>query len=308
MPIAPHIGYVCLLADITQSSIHDEYWIYSCTETQENSCSEHEFDVLDPDIEEVPINAEELQILGEDPASNKPKEFKFHSGLASRWEACIRSGLNKENRAELLKTYSREGNCPLEAPILNAELLSSLNEMAVKRDRHFVDSQCLIGSALSALGTAITLLLNDKKESVDRNELLKLMCDVGKLITDLHQKESVARKAYILPGLDKRARTILGKVETDKFLFGEDLAEKLKSAKAIEKAGLDLKLQPMKAAAASKVPFKKNSVNWKGPPARVQRTNQVGNNQRGPRKGGRAQQENRLPEQTQLTDEKSSRK
>lgn len=263
---------------------------------------------MDPDIEEVPIDAEELEILGEDPASNKPKEFKLHSGLASRWEACIRSGLDKEKRAELLKIYSREGNCPLEAPTLNAELLSSLNEMAVKRDRHFVDSQCLIGSALSALGTAITLLLNDKKESVDRNELLKLMCDAGKLMTDLHHKESVARKAYILPGLDKRARTILGKVETDKFLFGEDLAEKLKSAKAIEKAGLDLKLQPMNAAAAPKVPFKKNSVNWKSPPARVQRTNQVGNNQRGPRRGGRAHQENRLPDQTQLTDEKSSRK
>lgn len=276
---------------------------------QKSLYSEHES--LGSDIEEVPIDERVLEILGGDPSASKPKEFQLHSDLASRWKAWIISGLEKETRTELLKNYSREGNCPLDAPILNAEIVSSLSETSLKRDKHFVDSQYLIGSAMSALGTAITLLLNDRKEGVDRNELLKLMCDAGKLMADLHHKESMARKAYILPGLDKRAKTILGKIETDKYLFGDDLSEKLKSAKAVEKAGLDLKIQPQKTA-PPKTPFKRsNSVNWKSPPARSQRYNQVGNNQRGSSsyrsKGGRAQQENRLPVQTRAPDEASSK-
>lgn len=131
---------------------------------------------------EVSIDDEALQILGEDPSSNKPEAFQIHSDLASRWRAWIGAGLEKEVRVELLKSYSREGNCPLEAPILNGELISSLNEASLKRDKHFVDSQCMIGSAMSALGSAIALLLNKKEEGVDKNELLKLMCDAGKLI------------------------------------------------------------------------------------------------------------------------------
>lgn len=267
-------------------------------------------------ISEKPENAideEALAILGKDPSLETPREVMLHPDLASRWKAFIVSGVDKETRGELLKNYPRGGNCPLEPPILNPEFISSLNETAVKRDKHFTDSQCLIGSAMSALGSAITLLLDERKEGVDRNELLKFMCDAGKLLADLHHKESTARKAYILPGLDKKAKTLLGKTQTDRYLFGEDLSEKLKSAKAMEKAGLDLKLQPA-ISTQPKIPFKKsNSVNWKSPPVKFQkfqRTGQVGSNQRGPNKyksGGNRSQENQRPNQIQTPDEKSSK-
>lgn len=256
------------------------------------------------------MNEVDLQILGEDPSSKRPKTFQFHPGLASRWNAWIASGLEKDDRINLLKSYSREGNCSLEPPVLNPEISSSLNDASLKRDRHFVDSQCLIGSALSALGSAITMLLYDKKEVVDRDDLLRLLCDTGKLMTQLHHKESLARKAYILPNLEKKAKTVLAKTETDKFLFGENLSEKLKSARALEKTALDLKLQPPKTG-SQKGPFKKvNAVNWKSPPARFQKSNQVGSNHQGPnayKQRGRPQQENRLPEQPQTRDEKSAK-
>lgn len=233
----------------------------------------------DPAIIEAPIDENTLQILGVDPSVVESREVKFHSNPESRWKSWITTGLKKEERNSLLDKYPRTGTCPIEAPALNPELQAPLNDTSIKRDKHFIDSQKIVGSAMSALGSAITLVLNEKEEMIDKMKLLELMCDAGKLLSDLHHKESVARRVYILPGLDKSVRTVMEKIETDSFLFGKDLAEKLRLAKSVEKVGLGLK--PTEAPKAPKTPLRvQNSLNWKGPPGRFQRANQVGSNQR----------------------------
>lgn len=116
-------------------------------------------------------------MLGEDPT--KPKEVKniLRSELLVRWSTWISSGLDKEVKAELLKKYECLPN--LCAQKLNPELTSLLSEQANKRDTHFVNTQNLIGSILTAIGIATSALLT---KDFNRKMLLETLNDA------LHRK------------------------------------------------------------------------------------------------------------------------
>lgn len=78
------------------------------------------------------------------------------------------------------------------------------------------------------------------------------------------------RKAYILFGLDKKAKLEnLKKVDTDSFLFSENLSEKIKSTKALEKVSLKIKSQVLSNNNPSVK--RQNALNWKILPSRSQR-------------------------------------
>ncbi|XP_046417414.1 uncharacterized protein LOC124178220 [Neodiprion fabricii] len=124
-----------------------------------------------------------------------------------RWDAWLKSGLKKEEKDELLKNYPRGGSCLLEAPILNPEIASTLNESAPKRDKYFCATQKLAGSSLSALAPAITLPLEN--ETVDSKTILTNIWDAAKILAELHHSQSVARRAYILPSLTKQVASSL---------------------------------------------------------------------------------------------------
>ncbi|XP_070165891.1 uncharacterized protein [Polyergus mexicanus] len=173
-------------------------------------------------------------------------------------------------KKEILDKYFRKGICCLEASELNPEIKASLNETASKRDDHFCDSQNLAGSALSALSLAITKLFSED-EAIDNLKLIEYISDAGKLIAELHHKELVARRAFILPGLQKKTKTLLENTDIGPLLFGEKLREKLKEARSLEKMGKDLKLQ-----APLKKPFNKsNFLNQKSSFGRNQETSQA---------------------------------
>ena len=140
-----------------------------------------------------------------------------------------------------LKKYSRQGNIQLEAPTLNQELMALLNDAAVRRDKHFLATQNLLGTALSSLGSAITKVMYAEEQTIDRLILLEELSDTAKLLTDVHHGQSKARIAYILPSVTKEFRLILEKTTPDKLLFGSDLSEKIRDAKAVAKIGKDFK-------------------------------------------------------------------
>lgn len=248
-----------------------------------------------PEIQK--LDEETVKLLGDDAALSAGNEVQFHPELASRWKNWIRGGIGKENKKELLDKYPRTGNCSLEAQSLNPEVAASLNETSKRRDKHFADSQITIGSALSAIGTAATLLLSEtENDGTDRTQILELLLDAGRLLSEGHHQEAIARRAYILPFLDKKVKTVLESSGIDEFLFGENLVDKIKSAKAIEKVGLELKPQ---AVAKKPVLRQSSSVNWKSLSAKFQGNSQAGsyqsnnqqssNKQRFPQKPGKYQ-------------------
>lgn len=129
----------------------------------------------------------------------------------SRWSKWIKEDLIKEARTEILAKYSRKGNLSLEAPALNAEIAATLNEAGTKRDNLFIQEQNFAGTALANLGEAITIILKDEEEPIDRLKLLERLADMGKLLTQLHFQISSARKAFIAPVLTKQVKDLLQK-------------------------------------------------------------------------------------------------
>lgn len=216
-------------------------------------------DVLDEGI---------LEKLGNDPTVSSLEDLVLHPQLATRWKVWLVKGLNQEQKENVLKKYSRKGSVSLEAPKLNAEVLKAIPETTQRRDDHFIQTQNSIGSALSALGEAITMLLSNRDEEIVKELLVEKLCDSGKILTNVFYAESQARKAYITPTLPA-IKPILDKASTDELLYGSDLAERIKESSALEKLSQGLKPQQSSQ--------KGTPGNWRGPPVR---SKQVGGGQK----------------------------
>ena len=189
------------------------------------------------------LDEETRKALGQDPENKQKKELALHIELVALWATWISAGLSKETKEDLLDKYPRKGNLLLEAPELNPEIAVILNESGAKRDSLFIQEQNYAASGMSALGEAITMILNDEEETIDRLKLLQNLGDAGKLLAQLHYQISSARKAYIAPVLTKQTKELLQKTSPSTLLYGNNLSDIIKTARSTEKLGKDLKYQ-----------------------------------------------------------------
>lgn len=79
-------------------------------------------------------------------------------------------GFLEKNKKEIVEFYKRKGDFYSEAPKLNLEIVPLLSEIAKKRDEHFAEIQNCVGTALSALGAAVSLLLDQPEEGIDEEK------------------------------------------------------------------------------------------------------------------------------------------
>lgn len=110
-----------------------------------------------------------LKILGMDPNDSKFKNVKYHPELTNTWLKWKNEGLPDKNKKDILESYNRKGKFYTEAPKLNLEIVPLLSEIAKKRDQHFVDTQNCVGTAIAALGAAVSMLLDPPEKGVDEN-------------------------------------------------------------------------------------------------------------------------------------------
>lgn len=212
------------------------------------------------------LDASILDVLGEDPTKSQYAELEIHPTFLERWQHWVKKGLLNAEREKLLKKYSRSLN--LEAPILNPEIVAPIGEYATKRDNFRKNTQQITGSALVALGAAITLCTKEK--SIDKLDFLHWLFDAAKLISDLLHNQTQNRKAVILPGLSREVKEVLKNTTPDKFLFGENLGEKIKNAKSLEKMAPTLKIQHQPSTS-------RQHLNLRGPPGTRPYPRKMGN-------------------------------
>lgn len=212
------------------------------------------------------LDADLLEILGEDPTSTKEYGPDIQKDLAIRLSHITTSGLSKEIRKELKEKYLVPTNCKaIKAPVLNPEIRAALIDTQAKRDKGIENKQVLTSCALSSLSAAITLLLSSGNKNP---ELLKLLMDTARILGDIQHADSILRRFFILSTVKKDLKDQLEKTKIDETLFGNNLAETLKSAKTINKSGADLrsastaKLPPQKATKTPSRP-----LNYRAPPA-----------------------------------------
>lgn len=171
--------------------------------------------------------------------------------------------LPEKNKKEILEAYNRKGEFYTESSLkLNLEIAPLLTDIAKKRDQHFAETQNCIGTAIAALGAAVSMLLDPPEEDVDEDAFTDYISHAGQILTDVFYQQSVARKSYITPQLNKNIKPVVESMLSDEWL-GNDLEDKVKDVKEIEKACADIKEKPL-----PKLPYKpRDQGNGKYPPA-----------------------------------------
>ena len=92
-----------------------------------------------------------------------------------------------------------------------------------------------LGKAISAIGGSLMeLLRGDKTAKLDEKMLMTALSDAGRILTDLHYRKSVTRRAFTTPGISPVVKTIADGSPVGALLFGEDVSDRVKTAKAME--------------------------------------------------------------------------
>ncbi|KAL4710273.1 hypothetical protein ACJJTC_003553 [Scirpophaga incertulas] len=223
---------------------------------------------------EMTLDSTILEILGEDPTISNSYGEEIHKDLAVRLEHVVTNGLTKELRKELCEKYLLPNNCKLiNAPILNAEIKAAISDLTAKRDKNIEFRQKQIATAISCLSQAINSLISKNNAEP---ELIKILMDTERILCDSQYRDSVIRRNFILSSLKKDIKDQLQNTKPGNLLFGENLSEAIKAAKAISKSGAELKTpapkpQPSKKLYAPTPSTSRNNLNWKGPyPTRKQ--------------------------------------
>lgn len=189
---------------------------------------------------DISIDDETRKLLERETEKDEQAGIELHHLVAARWTSILVEGLKKENRAELLKKYPTVKNCnTLKAPVLNPEVHRVLTESSRQRDNFKIGKQNQLAAGLSALAVALNILI--PAELQNKSEILNALLDAGKLITDVHYRLSVARRAYISPHLNNLVADVAKSCPIDNFLYGNSFTDKIRSAQQMERVGKNLR-------------------------------------------------------------------
>ncbi|KAJ3661752.1 hypothetical protein Zmor_006137 [Zophobas morio] len=166
--------------------------------------------------------------------ANEEKQL-LHRDVSQIWTSILKNGLEKERREELIVKYPPFSNCPLtEPPKLNPEVKASITKGTSERDARLVNVKQRICAAVSALGSALRIPLSDT--TANGTQLIQLTSDAARLMTYIHHEQSQTRRSMPKGVLNKETAETLTESTVDGWLFGTDLTERIKAAKALEKS------------------------------------------------------------------------
>ncbi|XP_045494171.1 uncharacterized protein LOC123693215 [Colias croceus] len=216
-------------------------------------------EVITPDESE---NIDIQDILGVDPTVTLEYGPEIHKDVASRFAHIATTGLDKDTRKELSNKYLIPENCTsIAAPQLNPEIKGVLFDQVIKRDKAIEGRQKLMAVGITALGKIISTQLSSKDKN---NDLIKELMDIGRIFCDIQHSDSECRRNFALYSVKKELKEQLSTTKIDKFLFGSNLLEKVKTAKAITKSSSDLKPDAPKKPKSNPTPSTSGKpLNWK---------------------------------------------
>lgn len=182
-----------------------------------------------------------MKVLGIDSNDDKFKNIQYHPELENTWLKWNLEGLPEKKKKDILDSYNRKGEFYVEAPKVNLEIIPLLSEIAKKRDQHFVDTQNCVGTAMAALAGAVSMLIDPPQEGVDESVFTEYISHASQILADVFHQQTVARKSFITPQLNKGVKSVVDTLISREWLYGDNLKEKVKDVKEIEKACADIK-------------------------------------------------------------------
>lgn len=220
------------------------------------------------EVEKICLDDDILQLLGDAPEPETVLGKAIHNDIATRWQDILKKGLGKDAKDNICKEYLIPSNCELLVPpILNPEAKAALTEQSVKRDASLVHRQKQLGIAISALAQATENIIHHSKESNKadlRQTVLKPISDACRLLCDMHNGETKIRRKFVISSINTSLKDTLLESASDKFLFGDNMSDKLKAAKSVQRSGEALKvIQNKKPQSQRPSFFNKNRSNFK---------------------------------------------
>lgn len=260
----------------------------------------------DIEEEEETLRDNVLKVLGVNIEESSYKVVRYHPELVNSWSKWMKQGLPEKNKREILESYNRKSGLYTEAPKVNLEILPLLSDIAKKRDQHFLDTQNCIGTAITALGAAVSLLIDPPQVDINEEILTDYLSHAGQILTDVFYQQSIARKSFITPQLNKNIKPTVDAMLSDEWLYGNNLKEKVKDAKEIEKACAEIKQKVILKTGA----IPRSQGNLKYPPARYRQVGYLQKRRQSSfkKKTYQASQPNSKKLQAQTTSQSSSKK
>lgn len=231
-------------------------------QTLDQTLAQNPNEVITAETEEPVLDKDLLDILGDDPTCTVIYGPDIHKELARRLQHVTTLGhLPKK----LEKNYS---SVILYLQMLNPEIKAALPESLANRDKAIETKQKLLASAISCIASASSQVLG----SQDKNtELLKKIMDANQLLCDIQHSDSITRRMFSTSVLKKYVKTQILNTKIDKFLFGENLPEILKTAKAVSKSGVEIKNNPNRNRKPQPSTSKASNLNSKAPAAPIRK-------------------------------------
>lgn len=161
-----------------------------------------------------------LQKIGDNPYDNKRIATNVNTGIMAIYSAFMLKGLKEETTRELAEKYEIPESYQI--PAINDCLTRKMSATALAKDKYRLEAQSDMANSLT-LTTALLSRLNDATESIDPEEFESMLIDSAKYQASAIYKESISRRAFIMPGFPS-IRSTLEKTSIDnKFLFGVGL-------------------------------------------------------------------------------------
>lgn len=82
-----------------------------------------------------------------------------------------------------------------------------------------------------------SLLKKDGEENVtpDSNEIITLLVDAGRILTDFHHRMLYTRRTFLVLNLNVFVKNIIEDYQVSTLHFGDDFAERIKTTQLVEK-------------------------------------------------------------------------
>lgn len=156
----------------------------------------------------------------------------IHLTLAKCWQPILDTGLSKDMKEKLVKSFLiPENGSLLQSSKLNAEISAAVPDIIRNRDKKIETVQQQLGTALTAVNKGLTVLLTGD----DKVAAIKNLSDACCILSDLHFIETLTRIKLVTPALSKQFLTVIQDCERDDTLFSAKLSDKIKASKGNRK-------------------------------------------------------------------------
>lgn len=181
--------------------------------------------------------------MGIDPTIDPKIRVPLTKSLTTRWTHWVRQGISSDRLSVLTGQYIVPEF--LKVPQLNLEIKGYVKQNVLSRDGRLQDEQLLIScSLISMAGSMYTLMREEGCKKLDefiQKNLIQMNTESVELQAQLFFEKTLTRKSFIIRSVQNTSiQEILKEQQTDKFLFGEDLSEKLKALKYVQKTSRDM--------------------------------------------------------------------